>query len=252
MGELIRKRVVSIDVSIVSYQHALENVMQLAKGRTTSYACFSNVHMVIEAYQSAEFQKMVNEATFAFADGMPLVFSLRWLYNIRQERIAGMDFMGDILKKCDEEGLSIFLFGSTQPILESLQRYISATFPQVKLAGIISPPFREATEEERQNHIATINSSGAHVVLVGLGCPKQEIWMAKNTSQIQACLLGVGGAFGLYAGLAKRAPTWMRNAGLEWLYRLGQEPSRLIGRYMNSNSKFMYLFLKESLKTKLK
>jgi len=245
MPEVIRKRVVNIDVSLIPYQQALSEVIVLAKAHTPSYACFSNVHMTIEAHESEEFRKYVNQADYAFADGMPLVFALKWLYGIRQERIAGMDFMYDVLKKCDYEKLSVFLFGSTSPVLDSLKQYITTTFPQVTVAGMISPPFRKLTEEENINHRQEINVSGAHIVLVGLGCPKQEIWMAQNSSQINACLLGVGGAFGLYADQTKRAPLWMRNIGLEWLFRLGQEPRRLFSRYAKTNSTFIYQLMKQ-------
>jgi N-acetylglucosaminyldiphosphoundecaprenol N-acetyl-beta-D-mannosaminyltransferase len=101
------------------------------------------------------------------------------------------------------------------------------------------------TDEENSAIIDQINSSGANLVFVGLGCPKQEIWMSKNSFKINACLLGVGGAFEIYSGNAKRAPWWMRNVGLEWLYRLSQEPTRLIKRYAITNSQFLYLFFKQ-------
>jgi N-acetylglucosaminyldiphosphoundecaprenol N-acetyl-beta-D-mannosaminyltransferase len=240
-----RKRIVSLDLSVLTYQEALNKVVELGKSRTTSYACFSNVHMTIEANKSQGFQKIVNQSTFAFADGMPLVFALRMLYGIRQDRIAGMDFMGDLFPLCETNGLSIFLYGSTPQILTSLSEYVHCSFPLLKIAGTISPPFRPLTKEENEATIDQINSSGANLVFVGLGCPKQEAWMAKNSNQINACLLGVGGAFEIYAGLTKRAPKWMQQVGLEWLYRLLQEPKRLFKRYALTNSKFIYLLMKQ-------
>ena len=235
----------SLDLSVLSYQQALNKVIELGKSRTPSYACFSNVHMTIEAHQSQEFQHMVNQSTFAFADGMPLVFALRLIYGIRQDRIAGMDFTASILKGCEEKGLSVFLYGSTPETLEAFQAQIKKNYSQLRLAGMISPPFRALNEDETNSMIAEINNAGTHIVLVGLGCPKQEIWMAKNSTSINSCLLGVGGAFGIYAGTAKRAPEWMRNVGLEWAFRWLQEPRRLFKRYLVTNSQFIYLFLKQ-------
>ncbi len=243
--EIIRKRVVSIDVSIVDYAGALRHMIALGKQRQPSYGCFSNVHMVIEAQRSVPFQQMVNNATFAFADGMPLVFALKWLYGIRQERIAGMDFMPDVLKACNDEMLSVFLFGSTDDVLLKLERLIKQEYANVRVAGKVSPPFRNLSTEENQRYINQINDSGANIVLVGLGCPKQETWMAQHSARINAVLLGVGGAFGLYAGSAKRAPEWMRNVGLEWMYRLAQEPKRLFKRYAVTNTLFVWLLIKQ-------
>lgn len=240
-----RKRIVSLDISVLSYQQALSKVIELGKSHTPSYACFSNVHMTIEAHKLQEFQTMVNQSTFSFADGMPLVFAMRFLYGIRQDRIAGMDFMGDLFPKCEANGLSIFLYGSTPEVLSALGSYIHNSFPQLKVAGIISPPFRTLTEAENRIYIDQINSSGANLVFVGLGCPKQETWMAKNSTHIKACLLGVGGAFEIYAGVTKRAPSCMQNIGLEWLYRLMQEPRRLFKRYVQTNSMFVYLLSKQ-------
>lgn len=247
--EIIRKRVVSIDVSIVDYANALQQVITLSKQHQPSYACFSNVHMAIEAHSSVTFQQMVNNATFAFTDGMPLVFALKWLYGIRQERIAGMDFMPDVLESCDRERLSVFLFGSTDEILLRLETLIKTKYPNLRLVGKISPPFRALSEHENQQYIQQINDSGAHIVLVGLGCPKQETWMAQHSDQINAVLLGVGGAFGLYAGSAKRAPVWMRNVGLEWVFRLAQEPKRLFKRYAVTNTLFVWLLMKQLVRS---
>jgi N-acetylglucosaminyldiphosphoundecaprenol N-acetyl-beta-D-mannosaminyltransferase len=246
-----RKRVVSLNINVLSYQQALSKVIELGQSRTPSYACFSNVHMTIEAHKYPEFQKMVNQSTFSFADGMPLVFALRMLYGIRQDRIAGMDFMGDVLKSCEQSRLSVFLYGSTPEVLKSLEQHIRTNFSNVRIAGIISPPFRQLTEEENTAIIDQINSSSANLVFVGLGCPKQETWMAKNSSKINACLLGVGGAFEIYAGLKNRAPNWMRNVGLEWLYRFIQEPKRLMKRYAVTNSQFIYLFFKQFFLSRL-
>ncbi len=242
-----RMRVISINLTLIAYQDAVDEVMKLGESQTCSYVCFSNAHMVVEANASFAFQQHVNRATFAFADGMPLVFALHLLYRIKQDRIAGMDFMLDILRVCNEKRLSIFLYGSTESTLNSLNNFIKKNFSYIKIVGSISPPFRDLIEGERFETIEKINLAKPNFVFVGLGCPKQEIWMSTNSNHINACLLGVGGAFGIYAGNMKRAPSWMRNSGLEWLFRLWLEPRRLLKRYTVTNNQFVYLFLKQLL-----
>jgi len=240
---MIRKRVISLDLSWLSYTEALEQIIQRARERTPSYACFANVHMVIEAHKSAQFRELVNQATFTFADGMPLVKSLSWLYGIRQDRVAGMDFMEDIMATTD--GLRIFFFGSSPQVLAELVAKIRLRYPGTSVVGSISPPFRPLTEDENKEYARQINQTGAHLVFVGLGCPKQETWMALNYRQINAVLLGVGGAFEVSAGLTKRAPKWMHKVSLEWFFRLMQEPGRLWRRYLLTNSLFIWLLFRQ-------
>jgi N-acetylglucosaminyldiphosphoundecaprenol N-acetyl-beta-D-mannosaminyltransferase len=240
-----KKQVISLDISLISYKDALTHITELAGTKSPSYASFANAHMTVEAHLSSAYAKKVNQSTFTFADGMPLVFALRLLFGIRQERIAGMDFMLDMLRECEANRLSVFFFGSTQEVLDSIKKYVLTHFPQLQIAGMISPPFRAIGEEENQQFRNEINSSGANLVFVGLGCPKQETWMAKNSAEINSCLLGVGGAFEIYAGLTKRAPQWIRNIGMEWFFRFLQEPKRLFKRYAVTNTQFVYLFFKQ-------
>lgn len=243
-----RARVITLDISLISYRNALEQVISMALSRQKAYACFSNAHMTVEAWRSAEFQQKVNQATFTFADGMPLVFALRWLYGLRQERIAGMEFMGDVLDMAAKQDLRVFYLGSTQVILDRLLSQTQTQYPGLKVAGVLSPPFRPLSPVDNAEIADQINSSGAHIVFVGLGCPKQERWMAEVKDQIPAVLLGVGGAFEIYAGAKKRAPRWMQQIGLEWIFRLSQDPVRLFGRYLRTNSQFVYLLIKQLVK----
>jgi N-acetylglucosaminyldiphosphoundecaprenol N-acetyl-beta-D-mannosaminyltransferase len=243
--EIAKRRVISLDIDLLSYRESVNQVLLLAEQRKPSYACFANAHMVVEAFRDPSFQEKVNRATFVFADGMPLIFAVRLLYGVRQERVAGMDITADVLKGCEERGLSIFLYGSTTRTLAAFADRIRTGYPTLKLAGMISPPFRPLLKEEMIRITTEINQSGAQIVLVGLGCPKQEKWMADHSHLIKACLLGVGGAFGVYAGDIKRAPKWMQRIGLEWLFRLGLEPRRLAKRYLATNSLFLVLFFKQ-------
>ena len=155
-----------------------------------------------------------------------------------------MDFMPALLEESEKRGGKIFLYGSTPSILEKLTRNIQTLFPSIQIVGAISPPFRELLASETAEHIDQINNSKANFVLVALGCPKQETWMAQNHSKINAVLLGVGGAFPVIAGVQKRSPKLMQNLSLEWLYRLKQEPRRLFKRYLYTNVYFIGLLLR--------
>ncbi len=244
-----KMKLISLDLSIISYENALKEILQLAHTHTPSYACFANVHMTIEAHDNPDFAQKVNKANFVFTDGKPLCLALKLKHNIIQPRIAGMDFMPDILQKANnqfgnqvnKEKLNVFLYGSTKEILEKISEKIKEKYPQINVCGSISPPFIEILEEEKQNYINQINKANTHLVFVALGCPKQEIWMSENSPQINAVLLGVGGAFPVFAQMQKRAPKILQNLALEWVFRLSQEPKRLFRRYFYTNLKFLKL-----------
>jgi N-acetylglucosaminyldiphosphoundecaprenol N-acetyl-beta-D-mannosaminyltransferase len=170
---------------------------------------------------------------------------LRRLGIRHQERINGPDLM---LKYCEQaamRGEGVFLYGGTPETLRRLQSALRERFPTLKIAGAISPPFRPLTPAEDAEVIATINASKAGTVWVSLGCPKQEKWMAAHRNQIRAVMIGVGAAFDYHAGTIQRAPSWMQDHGLEWLYRLASEPGRLSGRYLQTNSIFLFKALRQ-------
>jgi N-acetylglucosaminyldiphosphoundecaprenol N-acetyl-beta-D-mannosaminyltransferase len=240
-----RSRIISLHVHHLSFRESIDQVSAWGLQHRHAFVCFANVHMVIEAHNDPSFQKVLDEATLVLPDGKPVAMSCRWLHKRKQERIPGMDFMPALLQKAHELKARIFLYGSTDEVLKKIEQRMQADFPQAVFAGAISPPFRPLTDEEIKAHISRINESGAHFVLVALGCPKQEKWMAVNYKEINAVLLGLGGAFPVFAGLQKRAPVWMRRSALEWLYRLIQEPGRLFKRYFYTNSYFMTLLMKQ-------
>lgn len=244
-------RIISLNINHVSFKESLEQVMRWGLSHTPSYVCFANVHMTIEAHNDDVFQQKVNNANLVLADGKPVAVAGKLLYGKKQERIAGMDFMPAILAKANEQQARVFFYGSTPEVLDALQKKINSDYTNIQLAGAIAPPFRPLADEELHQHISQINNSGAHVVMVSLGCPKQEKWMWANTNKINAVLLGVGGAFAVTAGLQKRSPVWMQRLGLEWLHRLLQEPARLFKRYFVTNTTFIWLLMKELVKQKL-
>jgi N-acetylglucosaminyldiphosphoundecaprenol N-acetyl-beta-D-mannosaminyltransferase len=242
-----KKRLLNTRISIGNYNEFIEEIFLLSQQKKSSYVCVSNVHMLIEAYKNKAFGKIVNDADIATPDGMPLAKSMKLIYGIKQDRVAGMDMMPSILKEAEAKAMSVYFYGSTDETLELILAKAKKEYPDLKIAGHYSPPFRKLAEEEKSEIVNKINSTNPQFVLVALGCPKQEKWMAENKNKINSCMLGLGGAFTVYAGVQKRAPLWMQNFSLEWLYRFFQEPQRLWKRYLITNSMFSLLMVKFSI-----
>jgi len=242
-----KRKLLNTRLSVGTYTNFIDEIVFLSQQKKSSYVCVSNVHMVIEAYLDKNFSRIVNSADIATPDGMPLAKSMGLIYGQRQDRVAGMDLMPSIINAAEAKSLSIYFYGSTENILQLIIDKIRIEHPNLKIAGYYSPPFRAQTQEEKDEIVKNINNSNPDFVLVALGCPKQEKWMAENKNKINSCMLGVGGAFSVYAGIQKRAPSWMQRVSLEWLYRFVQEPQRLGKRYLVTNSLFSFLMLKFSI-----
>jgi len=241
------KKVIDLKVSTLPYSKVLDTIYDLAASKMPSYVCFANAHMAVEARLSQKIADSVNNATIVTSDGMSVVMALKYLHKVKQDRTAGMDMIFDLIKGADEHKLSVFLLGTERPTIDSFIKKAKDQNPALKVAGSIAPPFRDFSEDENLRFVTEINTSGANMVFVSLGCPKQENWMAENSHLINAVLLGLGGAFPLYANKTKRAPLFMQKNGLEWMYRLCQEPKRLWRRYLVTNTLFVYYFLKQLL-----
>lgn len=246
---MAQQKLISINISLGSYQQIVADIISLAKKRYSSYVCVANVHMCIEAYNSKEFANIVNSADIVTADGKPLCVGLKLINGIDQERVAGMDLTPSLLKEAELNNIKVFLYGSTDEVLDKIQKVAKEKYPNLAIVGAISPPFRVLSEAEITNDINTINDSGAGLILVALGCPKQERWMYSMKGKIQGVMVGVGGAFPVFAGIQPRAPKWMQDYSLEWLHRLSQDPKRLFKRYFVTNSLFISLLIKEKLRT---
>jgi N-acetylglucosaminyldiphosphoundecaprenol N-acetyl-beta-D-mannosaminyltransferase len=241
----------SSKISFGNYQSFIDRILDLAKSKSSSYVCVMNVHMLMEAHGNKEFAKVVNEADITTPDGMPLVVGLNNLYDISQQRVAGMDLITSLLTGAEDQKISVYFYGSTNDVLETIIQRCKKDYPNLRIAGSCSPPFRPLTMSEEDDIVKNINSSNAGVVFVALGCPKQEKWMASMKGRVNAVMVGLGGAFPVFAGTQSRAPLWMQKSSLEWLYRFSQEPRRLWKRYLLTNSKFIYLYLKEYFVIKL-
>ena len=240
-----------MDVSLGSYQAFIQKVIEKAQARESHYACVANVHMLIETYKNSSFAPVVNGAALVTPDGKPITWALRAMHGIRQERVAGMELLPDLLTAASHHNVPVYFYGGSEDMLFKTRNYLHMNLPALKIAGMYSPPFRQLTKEEEDNIIENINASGTMLVVVILGCPKQERWMASVKGRVKAFMIGLGGSLPVMIGLQKRAPKWMQTAGLEWLYRLGQEPGRLFKRYAVTNTFFLYLFFKAYLRKKL-
>jgi N-acetylglucosaminyldiphosphoundecaprenol N-acetyl-beta-D-mannosaminyltransferase len=245
---LQKKRLISIDISRGTYDDFVSAVLKYAKAKISSYVCVANVHMVVEAYEHPDFAEIVNSADIVTPDGMPLTKAIKALYREDQERVDGMSLLPILLDESQKNNLSVYFYGSSQETLDETSNHLKTNYPNLQIAGMYSPPFRQLTTEEEEEIAVKITASGANILFVVLGCPKQERWMAAMKGKIPAIMLGIGGALPVLIGQQKRAPEWMQKNSLEWLYRLAQEPSRLFKRYFKTNTMFLYLMAKEKLK----
>jgi N-acetylglucosaminyldiphosphoundecaprenol N-acetyl-beta-D-mannosaminyltransferase len=246
MQPLPKRRVITVDVSLGSFAEHVQAIVGLGAAQRSSYVCCLNAHMTMEA-RDPSFAQVVNSADLATADGMPVVKAIGMLHKVKQERVAGNDLLPALLGAAEEQGLSVYLYGGSTGTLQIMVARAAQEHPTLRIAGTWSPPFQALEAMDLAADAARINASGAHIVMVSLGCPKQERWMAAMQGRVNGVMLGLGGAFLLYAGVDSRAPAWMRNASLEWLYRLALEPGRLWKRYLVTNSLFIWYFLRELL-----
>lgn len=247
MSGLPKARLFGLGLSMGSFQEHVAAIVALGKEHRSSYVCCVNVHMCMEAQDDPGFAAIVNGADLATADGMPILNGLNKLTGLQQERVAGNDLMPAVLAEAEKQNLGVFLHGGEEHTLEAIVERAAREFPELRVVGTYSPPFRAVTPEERAAEVDRIVASGASIVLVSLGCPRQERWMAEMQGKIPAVMLGLGGAFLLYAGLERRAPKWMRDASLEWGFRLWLEPGRLWRRYLFTNSRFLMLRSRERM-----
>ena len=245
---LPKRRIISINVSYGTYKQFVSAIIHQAIQRISCYVCLANVHMIIEAYRSLFFKNVVNRAFLVAPDGMPVAKSFRLIHRQSQERVDGMSLLPALLAEAEKHQLKVYFYGGTPAMLAKTAEYVNMTHPNLYVGGIYSPPFRELTAIEMDEIAENISVSGAHIIFVILGCPKQEKWMHAMQGKIDAIMIGVGGALPVLIGTQKRAPAWMQANSLEWLYRLKQEPRRLFLRYLKTNHLFFYLLVKEQLR----
>jgi N-acetylglucosaminyldiphosphoundecaprenol N-acetyl-beta-D-mannosaminyltransferase len=244
---LTSRHVLGMRVDATSYEDASRRVVRWAHQGRSAYVCVATVHMTMETFDSAAFRQVVNGAELVTPDGRPLVWALRSLGVRGASQVRGTDLTTHVVERAARENVPIGLYGGTPESLEAFVRVLRKRYPGVRVVCQIAPPFRPLTPEEDEVITREIVASGARILFVGIGCPKQEKWMVAHKGRIPAVMLGVGAAFDFHAGRVRQAPHWMQVAGLEWMFRLLMEPRRLWRRYAKHNPRFVGLFLMQLL-----
>ena len=237
-------------IDALDWQSVMDRISGWAARQESRCVCCANVHSVVTATRDPKFKEALAAADMTTADGAPIAWMLRQLGFPGQHRINGPDLMWKCCAATALNGGSIFLYGSSVDTLAALKCRLLDAFPGLVISGSLSPPYRPLTAEEDAHIVAAINVSRADVVFVSLGCPKQELWMAEHRGLIRAVMIGVGAAFDYHGGTLRRAPVWLRNTGLEWMYRLGAEPRRLWKRYLVTNTFFVLAAIRQLIFSK--
>lgn len=245
------KPVLEAFIDALSWDDAVRQIAAWGDAHESRYVCICNVHSVVTTTQDVEFKIAVNNADMSTPDGAPIAWALRRLGHPAQQRINGPDLMMKYLAEAERLDQTVFFYGSTESTLAQLRIQFAKKFPMLRVGGCYAPPFRSLSRKEDDEIVDMINASGANVVFVGLGCPKQEKWMAEHRGRVNAVMIGVGAAFDYHAGVIRRAPVWWQQHGLEWLYRLGSEPRRLFKRYMVTNTLFVFGFVRQMVTGKV-
>ena len=243
-----RYRVFQPEFCALKCQSVAKVIVEQASRRQSYGVTALAVHGLMESFTNDALGRKINRIQMIVPDGQPVIWALNLLHRLDLAfKIPGPVLTSEVLKQANPEGLRVFLYGSTADTLQKFQSHIARTYPNLELAGVHEDRFREATAEEDASDIARINASGAHIVLVGRGCPRQEHWVADHVGKIDAAMLAVGAAFDYHAGNLDRAPMWVQRAGLEWAFRLIQEPRRLWRRYLFTNTRFIIELIKHRM-----
>lgn len=244
----MRIHVLSLQVSPYSISGATERILAWAMAGESRTVCAANVHMVMEAHDDPEFCAQVNGADLVTPDGMPVAWAVRLQGIHHQERVSGPELMLETCRLAAMQGIPVGFYGAKPEVLDALESQIRSRFPSLFITYAVSPPFRPLNEAEQTETLDSIRASGARILFVGLGCPRQERWMARHRGIIPAVMLGVGAAFDFHAGTLRKAPLWVQRAGLEWAFRLAMEPRRLFWRYFKHNPRFIFLLGRQLLR----
>ena len=235
--------VFGVQVSATDYERASDVLMEMSRRRQGGTVTHLAVHALVTAATDASYGKRINRFDIVAPDGQPVRAALNCFHNTQlKDRVYGPELMIRLCRRAAQDGVGIYLYGSHANVVQKLRDNLIAQCPGLQVAGCEPSVFRALTSEEDEQLVQRINQSGAGLVFLGLGCPRQEIFADEHRDRIQAVQLCVGAAFDFHAGNKKMAPPWMQRCGLEWLFRLLQEPGRLWRRYLVTNSLFCCLF----------
>jgi exopolysaccharide biosynthesis WecB/TagA/CpsF family protein len=240
-----KRNILGVDVNVIDYDSAVQRIVVAAHSAKPLAVSALAVHGVMTGVLDTQHRHRLNHLDLLTPDGQPLRWVLRMLYGERlPSRVCGPELFLRVCAAAVTEKFPIYLYGSSNGTLSSLARRIAAQFPGIEIAGFSASRFRRITITENSEILTEIRNSGARLVLLGLGCPRQEIWAYENTQSLSMPVLAVGAAFDFHAGTARRPSAWVQDAGLEWLFRLINEPRRLWRRYLVLNPLFCwYIFL---------
>ncbi len=233
-------QILGVPISILDMNSAISTINRWVNSGETHYVCATDVHSIMQAQHNPQHMAALASAGMIIPDGTPLIWVSRARGQKDMHRVCGPDLMWNLSRFGTDRGWRHYFYGGAEHVAETVARNFESKFQGFKIAGTYSPPFHQLSPSQRQCVIDNINSSNPHIVWVGLGCPKQEIWMLENASYLKgAVVIGVGAAFDFHANRIPRAPPWMRSNGLEWLHRLFQEPARLWRRYLIMGPQFI-------------
>lgn len=232
--------ILGVNIAAINMPWLVDFTIKHIKELAGNYMCVSNVHTTVTAYEDLAYRDVQNGGIMAIPDGGPLSSIGRKRGFAEMARTTGPSYMEEIFKISSQYGYRHYFYGATEETLAKLKEKLSAAYPGIKIAGMYSPPFRPLTAKEDAEVVQMINEAKADFLWVGLGAPKQEIWMAAHKNKIHSFMVGVGAGFDYFAGNIARAPEWMQRNNLEWLYRLLQDPKRLFKRYLVTNTKFIW------------
>ena len=243
-----RPQVFGVPVSVLTLDEAVATIDGWIASGEHKYVCTIAVHGLTESQSAPDMRNIYRSAGMVAPDGMPLVWLLHRNGYHTADRVCGPDLMPALLRSSQRRGHRHFLYGSSDTTLSLLQEKLGRNFPGAKIVGSYSPPYRELAREEESEVDRMVNAADPDIVWVGLGAPKQDRWMAAHRATLKApVLIGVGAAFDMLAGTVARAPRFLRRTGCEWMFRLAQEPRRLSRRYLEINSKFAMMLIREKL-----
>lgn len=232
--------ILGVRISAIDMTSAISTIEQWIHSDHRSYACLCNVHSIMEADKDPAFRDVLNGAGLRCPDGMPLVWLSRQQGHAQVQRVRGADLMLELCDRSQQTGHRHFFYGGADGVAERLVDQLSQRFPALQVAGWHTPGKLAIGELEQPDVLASIDATRPDIVWVGLGCPKQEWWLARHRDVLHApALLGVGAAFDFHSGTVKEAPLWMQRNGLEWTYRLTQDPFRLWKRYLIDSPRFL-------------
>ena len=245
--------VLGVPLALTDYDRTMEWMDAVIAHGETGYICVAATHTIMVCQEDPELREAVLNSSLTVPDGQPLVWAMNALGGNLSDRVYGPDLMARYCDRAAQNGTRMYLYGGrNQGALVQLALNLRRRFPGVKIVGGYSPPFRDLSEEEEDAIVDEINRTKADVIWVGVGAPKQEKWMAAMRPRLDAAVLvGVGAAFDFHAGLVPQAPLWMQSAGLEWLYRMAQEPRRLGPRYVRYNPRFVTGFARQYARHRL-